>query len=64
MLCRLCRNILADKPRVTRFPVDFDAVTPAPQADGLQLNSASTSQLASDTMPQLGSDTIPTAMEA
>lgn len=24
-VCRLCRNILADKPRVTKFPVDFDS---------------------------------------
>ena len=29
--CRLMRNILADKPRVTKFPVEFD-----PPPDGLQ----------------------------
>ena len=26
MACRLSRSILADKPRVTRFPVEFDPV--------------------------------------
>ena len=31
-VCRLVRNILADKPRVTRFPVDFDAVSAVPAA--------------------------------
>lgn len=31
-VCRLVRNILADKPRVTRFPIDFDAVSAAPAA--------------------------------
>ena len=31
-VCRLVRNILADKPRVTRFPIDFDAVFAAPAA--------------------------------
>jgi hypothetical protein len=25
--CRLMRNILADKPRVTKFPIEFDAQT-------------------------------------
>ncbi len=25
--CRLVRNILADKPRVTKFPIEFDAPT-------------------------------------
>ncbi|KAK9858446.1 hypothetical protein WJX84_004208 [Apatococcus fuscideae] len=25
LIDRLCRNILADKPRVTKFPVDFDS---------------------------------------
>ena len=29
-LYRLRREILADKPRVTRFPVEFDPVEPAP----------------------------------
>ncbi len=29
--CRLMRNILADKPRVTKFPVEFD-----PPPDALQ----------------------------
>lgn len=23
--CRIVRNILADKPRVTKFPIEFDA---------------------------------------
>lgn len=31
MCCRLWRNILADKPRVTRFPVEFDSVAAAPE---------------------------------
>lgn len=30
--CRLSRSILADKPRVTRFPVEFDPVEAAPGA--------------------------------
>lgn len=47
--CRLCRNILADKPRVTRFPVDFDVIKAAPQpAEG---------HIASE-------DAIPAAMES
>jgi hypothetical protein len=29
---RLVRSILADKPRVTRFPAEFDAVDAAPTA--------------------------------
>ena len=28
--CRLSRSILADKPRVTRFPVEFDPVEAVP----------------------------------
>ena len=32
--CRLCRNILADKPRVTKFPVDFDSPEAANPEDG------------------------------
>ena len=33
-LCRrLVRSILADKPRVTRFPVEFDPVEAAPTAE-------------------------------
>ena len=39
-LYRLCRNILADKPRVTRFPVDFDAVAPAPQPQSAEVPAA------------------------
>lgn len=31
---RLSRSILADKPRVTRFPVEFDSVEPAPALAG------------------------------
>ena len=30
MSCRLSRSILADKPRVTRFPVEFDPVEAVP----------------------------------
>jgi len=48
-LYRLCRNILADKPRVTRFPVDFDAVAPAPQPQSAEVPAA---------------ETVPTEMEA
>ena len=40
VLYRLCRNILADKPRVTRFPVDFDAVAPAPQPQSAEVPAA------------------------
>lgn len=32
LIDKLVRNILADKPRVTRFPIDFDAVAAAPTA--------------------------------
>ncbi len=46
---RLCRNILADKPRVTRFPVDFDAVAPAPQPQSAEIPAA---------------EAVPTEMEA
>lgn len=28
--CRMSRSILADKPRVTRFPVEFDPVEAVP----------------------------------
>jgi len=40
LIDRLCRNILADKPRVTRFPVDFDAVAPAPQPQSAEVPAA------------------------
>ena len=32
--CRLSRSILADKPRVTRFPVEFDPVEAVPPMGG------------------------------
>ena len=49
MSCRLYRNILADKPRVTRFPVDFDAVSAAPKPQSAEIAAA---------------DAVPAEMEA
>ncbi|KAL3142073.1 hypothetical protein ABBQ32_004701 [Trebouxia sp. C0010 RCD-2024] len=40
--CRLVRNILADKPRVTRFPIDFDAVSAAPAVKPVEALAAGT----------------------
>ena len=36
ILCRLSRSILADKPRVTRFPVEFDPVEAVPGMPQIQ----------------------------
>ena len=57
--CRLCRNILADKPRVTKFPVDFvspEAANPedaSPEetqhaAESVQLNGTNQSSMSAD----------------
>lgn len=46
--CRLCRNILADKPRVTKFPVDFDspeAANPEDASPEDTQNAAESAQL-------------------
>ena len=46
--CRLCRNILADKPRVTKFPVDFDspeAANPEDASPEETQNAAESAQL-------------------
>lgn len=40
LYCRLWRNILADKPRVTRFPVEFDVPASALDINDVQEGDA------------------------
>ncbi|KAL3153177.1 ASF1 anti-silencing function 1 [Trebouxia sp. C0009 RCD-2024] len=42
LIHKLVRNILADKPRVTRFPIDFDAVSAAPAVKSVEALAAGT----------------------
>lgn len=42
LIHKLVRNILADKPRVTRFPIDFDAVSAAPAVKPVEALAAGT----------------------
>jgi hypothetical protein len=62
---RLVRNILADKPRVTRFPAEFDAVEAAPTAGTAPAPQATSDAFAAPAAPgqpaQGGLDAAPPA---